>query len=341
MPNLRLTVLGMVVALGALPIVSPAWAYDQGVAETATDTTVTTIEFPPGEPIIEPYGEVFENGYQDRRLIDRGMDKAAIGTRSLSLFAGVHGFKGPTDLGRNGNFGFHEGMNFGAPIGDPWGFSYQVGFQATHSNFLGNESIEGGLLPHVSGAGRNQIFLTAGVFRRAFGGGMQTGVVFDLFYDDYYRATTLQQIRSETAFVLSDLREIGYWGAYGISQDTITDLGKFDTLLDPTDIFAAFYRRHFTGGGQGRVWLGLSGDGDVVCGLDGTVPLGTSWALENNFTALFPKHGRRNGRTDEAWSVSIQLVWYPGRSARRVFLNPSQPLFYVADNSWFLVDRRN
>jgi hypothetical protein len=312
------------------------------MAATAVDGDPTVIEFPPGEPIIEPY-EPRSDEYDNRLPNYDGRDSGLSGwVRGLSLFGGVQGFKGPTDLGRNGNFGFHEGLNFGAPIGDPWGFSYQVGFQALHSNFFGNQTLDGGLLPHVSGADRNQIFLTAGIFRRAFGGGIQSGMVFDLFYDDYYQTTTLQQIRSETAFVLSDLQEIGYWGAYGISQDTISGLGTFDTLLDPTDMFAAFYRRHFSGGGQGRVWLGLSGDGDIVCGLDGTVPLGTSWALENNFTALFPKHGRRaTGQTDEAWSVMIQLVWYPGRRARDVFLNPSHPLFYVADNSWFLVDRRN
>jgi len=322
-----------------LAMVSVAWA-DGPVGEEPAGA-VLAVEFPPGEPVIEPY-RIYENGFYDPPPVERPGGMLSRLTRNLSLFAGVHGFKGPTDFGRNGNFGFHEGLNFGAPIGDPWGFSYQIGFQATHSNFVGNQALEGGYLPHISGADRNQVFLTAGVFRRAFGGGMQTGMVFDLFYDDYYQSTTLQQIRSETAFVLSDLREIGYWGAYGLSKDTITGLGKFDSVLDPTDMFAAFYRRHFTGGGQGRLWLGLSGDGDVICGLDGTVPLGTSWSLENNFTALFPKHGRRaDGQTDEAWSVSIQLVWYPGRSARGVFLNPSQPLFYVADNSWFLVDRRN
>jgi len=78
-----------------------------------------------------------------------------------------------------------------------------------------------------------------------------------------------------------------------------------------------------------------------VFGLDGTVPLGTSWALDNNFTYLIPKQGRgTDGQREESWSVSIHLVWYPGREARNVFNDPHHPLFYVADNSWFLVDRR-
>ena len=106
-------------------------------------------------------------------------------------------------------------------------------------------------------------------------------------------------------------------------------------------VFALFYQRRFTGGGRGRVWAGVSGNGDAIFGLDGTVPIGTSWALENNFTCLFPKQGPRSGgQAEESWSVSIQLVWCPGRAARRLFSNRYHPLLYVADNSWFLVDRR-
>ena len=261
--------------------------------------------------------------------------------RNLILFAGVHGFKGPTDLGLGGNFGFHEGVNWGAPLGDPWGYGYQVGFQALHSNFAGSQTVTTGPLTNFDPADRNQVFLTAGLFKRPPGDGWQTGVVFDLFYDNYYHRSTLYQIRSDTALVFGDLHELGYWGAYGVSQDTVSGLGQFDTVLHPTDLFAVFYRRRFTGGGRGRLWAGLSGNGDVIFGLDGTVPLGTNWALDNNFTCLFPKHGRSaGGPPEESWSVSIHLVWYPGRSAGPILSSPFYPLFYVADNSWFLIDRR-
>ena len=261
--------------------------------------------------------------------------------RNLLVFAGVHGFKGPTDLGLGGNFGFHEGVNWAAPLGDPWGYGYQVGFQALHSNFAGSQAVTTGPLTNFDPADRNQVFLTAGFFKRPPGDGWQTGVVFDLFYDSYHHRSTLCQIRSDTALVFGDLHELGYWGAYGLSQETVGGLGQFNGWLDPTDLFAVFYRRRFTGGGRGRLWAGLSGNGDVIFGLDGTVPLGTNWALDNNFTCLFPKHGRSaGGPPEESWSVSIHLVWYPGRSAGPIVSNPFYPLFYVADNSWFLIDRR-
>ncbi len=262
-------------------------------------------------------------------------------TRNLLVFAGVHGFQGPTDLGQSGNFGFHEGINWGGPLWRRYGYGLQLGVQGVHSNLLGNQAITSGPLPSLEPADRNQLFFTAGIFRRRMEHGLQGGLAFDVFYDNYFGESTLYQIRSETALVFGGVHELGYWGAYGVSADAIDGLGQIDRVLEPTDLFAFFYRRRFSGGGQGRIWAGFSGGGDAILGLDGSVPLGTSWALDNNFTVLLPKSGRSEGTLpDESWSVSIHLVWYPGRPSRPVVSNPYHPLFYVADNSWFLVDRR-
>lgn len=261
--------------------------------------------------------------------------------RNLLVFFGVHGFKGPTDLGHSGNFGFHEGVNWGAPLWEPWGWGFQLGMEATHSNFLGTQAVDVGFGPPLQMADRNQIFFTGAVFHRQMEQGMQGGLAVDLFYDHYYEDTTLCQIRSETSIVFSPYHELGYWGAYAVSRTAIRGLGTADAMIRPNDVFAVFYRRRFTGGGLGRIWTGLSSYGDLVLGLEGTVPLGTQWAIDNNFTCLFPKHGRSAGdRPEECWSVSIHLVWYPGRLSNPVVSNPYHPLFYVADNSWFLVKRR-
>jgi hypothetical protein len=260
--------------------------------------------------------------------------------RHLSFFAGVHGFKGPADQGRNGNFGFHEGLNWGGPLGGPFDLGYQLGMQAVHSNFHGDQTTSS-----VTSADRDQIFFTGGIFRRRLCGGVQWGVVFDLLHDRYHGSADLKQVRNETALVFSGgWREIGYWGAYGVGDDAFTYRALQRQLtqpMGPTDIYALFYRRHFSGGGQGRIWAGLSGDGDGLIGADCTVPLGTSWALENNFTYLIPKEGAHSGgQQDETWSVSIQLVWYPGREAACVLNGPFNPLFNVADNSHFLLRDR-
>jgi len=261
--------------------------------------------------------------------------------RNLLVFFGVHGFKGPTDLGHSGNFGFHEGVNWAVPLWEPWGWGFQLGMEALHSNFLGTQAVEVGFGPSLQMADRNQIFFTGGVFHRQMEQGMQGGLAVDLFYDHYYTDTTLCQLRSETSIVLNPYHELGYWGAYAVSRTAVRGVGPDDAMIRPNDLFALFYRRRFTGGGVGRIWTGLSTYGDLVLGIEGTAPLGTQWAIDNNFTCLFPKHGRGAGdRPEECWSVSIHLVWYPGRQSNPVVSNPYHPLFYVADNSWFLVKRR-
>jgi hypothetical protein len=258
---------------------------------------------------------------------------------NFTVFMGVQGFKGPVDIRQNGNFGFHEGLNFGGPLGDPWGCGFQLGFQGVQSNLAGFQANNS----TVDASGRDQVFFTGGIFHRPEGGGLQSGVVFDYMHDSYYATTDLRQIRSENAIVFGNgMSEIGYWGAYGINRERfrIPTSPSDIVLLQPNDIFAGFYRRHFTGGGQGRLWAGATGVGQAIIGGEATVPLGTSWALENNFAYVIPKSSPTNGgQREETWSVTINLVWYPGRPARTVFQNPFHPLFGVGDNSAFLVRR--
>jgi hypothetical protein len=253
--------------------------------------------------------------------------------RHLAFFAGVQGFKGPLDLGRNGNFGFHEGANWSGPLGDPWHSGYQVGIRAVHSNFLGNQVSTVNNTPIADDNSRDQIFVTAGLFHRAIEGGLQGGVVFDYLHDNYYDQADLKQLRSETSIVAGP-HEIGFFGAYDVGGQSL--FGRtVVTPIQPNDVYTLFYRRYFSGGGQGRVWLGASGHSEWLLGAEASVPLGTNWSLENSFVYLIPDQQR-----DESWSVSFSLVFYPGRASRCVFRNPYAALFNVADNGTFLIRRQ-
>ena len=257
-------------------------------------------------------------------------------TRDLSVFAGVHGFKGPFDQGRNGNFGFHEGLNFGAPLGlFDWG--WQVGAAAVHSNLSGDRTFE----PRSSD--RNQYFFTTGLFRRARDWGCQWGVTYDWLHDAYYANADLKQIRSDSSLLLpGGLREIGYFGAYGMGGTNFVLISrqlKYLVFMEPTDIFAFYYRRYFSGGGDGRIWAGWSGRGDGLLGGEIRVPMGTNWALENRVNYLIPKQGRgADGAIQESWGVTLQLVWYPGHPARCERYHPYRPMLNVADNTLFMTD---
>ncbi len=256
--------------------------------------------------------------------------------RDLSLFAGVHGFKGPLDQGENGNFGFQEGANIGVPLGIA-AVGFQAGVVAVQSNFEG-DNVEGG---HRDD--HDQVFFTAGLFRRALCGGLQWGVVFDLMHDSYYQdgSTDLKQLRTEVGYVMAGgRREIGYFGAYGLDKEQIFEGQRSSGWLDPTDMFAVYYRRYFEGGGDGRFWAGFTGRGDGLLGADLRVPLGKNWAVENRVNYLIPKEGRNEGgQKQESWGLTVQLVYYFGQPARCVRNSPFRPMMNVADNSLFMVDR--
>lgn len=270
--------------------------------------------------------------------------------RGLSISAGVHGFKNVLDRGQNGNFGFQEGVNFAGPLGDPWGCGFQVGANFVQSDFSGardNSVTVGPNTYNLRAPDRKQTFFTVGIFQRAMCGGLQWGVAYDHLHDEYYGVTTtnatgatgrgvdLQQVRSETAYVIDNCYEIGYYGVYGVGTARVID-GK----LDPTDMFCVFLRRTFETGGNGRVWGGVTGYGDGLIGADLWVPLGCGWALENRVNYLIPaSHTADSTQVRESWGLLAQLVWYPGRNALCQRKNPYRPIFNVADNSLFMVDR--
>jgi hypothetical protein len=265
--------------------------------------------------------------------------------REFSLFAGVQGFKSPADLGQNGNFGFNEGFNTGGPLGTPWPIGYQIGFRAAQSNLSGDR-VGVADSNNVHGSTRHQVFATGGVFKRSPCGGLQWGVAFDYLHDSYFynylndQSADLKQLRSETSLVGPNGNEIGFAGTYSIGGREIDRrIQNLENLqLNPTDMFTLFFRRQFEGNGEGRIWAGLTGQGDGLVGADLTVPLGRSWALSNHISYLIPKQGHgAEGQLKEAWGLSMQLVWYPGRSAACVTSDCYRPLFDVADNSSFII----
>ncbi len=261
--------------------------------------------------------------------------------RRSSLWSGAHGFKGPLDFGRNGNFGLHEGADIGMPLGGPFGVGVQVGFQAVHSNFEGDQVF--GQLPS---ADRNQIFFTAGLFRRAMCAGFQWGVAVDVLHDRYYDVIDLTQLRTELAWVFPSGWELGYWGAYGTSRDNLFAPNQQVLFqAEPTDQFLFYVRRYLPEGGEGRFWVGFSSQGDGLLGGELSVPLGRCWAIENRVGYLIARQGPNDpnghpGQTEESWGLSMHLVWYPGRPARGQQYDPFRPLMPVADNATFMVDWR-
>ncbi|HEY2415545.1 MAG TPA: DUF6666 family protein [Pirellulaceae bacterium] len=256
----------------------------------------------------------------------------------LEAFGGVQGFTGPANRGGSGSFGFHEGFNWGIPIG---GFmAGQIGAAWTQSNFDGN---------YLTPDQRNQFFATAGLFRRA-DWGLQGGVVFDYLHDDWDYTADLAQIRAELSWKWCGCNEIGAWAAIGVNDandiaiqqpvfgnGTIRSVNTTATLA-VNDLYAFFFRRQFACGGNGRLFGGFTGHSQALVGGDAIVPINPCWSLRSSFMYVAP--GGDDTTTDprfarESWNVGISLVWTPC-PRNNCCGNYSRPLFNVADNGTFV-----
>ncbi len=252
---------------------------------------------------------------------------------NLSVFAGIQGYKGPLDQGTNGNFGFQEGFNWGGPFFRFLGIGYQVGLRATQSDLSGYRA--GNL---VSDDSRNQVFLTTGLFRRPrFPGGIQFGLVWDWLHDDFLVDTEVSQLRGEIGWLWHPRQEVGFWFAADLDTDTQILPNSQTLTVQPIDLYAFYYRVMMPRNFQGRFWGGFTGQSDGLVGGDLHLPLTSSWALATGFNYLSPNEADgAAGTAAEAWSISLQVVWYPSCSARGQGWLGFRPLLPVADNGLFI-----
>ena len=251
---------------------------------------------------------------------------------NFMLFAGFQGFKGPADENAGSNFGFHEGFNWSVPIVERWGLSHQTGMQGVHSDLSGGSGLN---------AARNQFFITSGFYVRPLcGRGLQYGLCADYLHDDWYSKTDLDQVRGEISMV-GAVSELGLMGMFhtNVASKTSPVTGNAITW-QAYDQYLAYYRRRVHGIGHGRLWGGLNNDGDVILGGDGISPLSTHWAFQSNFNFIFPKGEAFNDAiSHNYWTLSFNLVYFPGYHTPNSSLNPFRPLFDVADNTLFLINQ--
>jgi len=270
----------------------------------------------------------------------------------ITVFGGPQAFKGPIDLGKNGNFGFHAGANFGGPVWFAKNIGGQIGAQWVGSDFSGTGvpyDSQGALLPNLGNglngynpASRNQFFLTAGLFHRALPcTPWQFGAAFDYLDDRYYTNMSWSKVRGEVSFVGSAGDEIGAWASIGLKELTLKSGQSLPYDFQISDLYTVFYRKYFPRGGTARVWGGATNGGDGIVGGDVRMPISDWFALEANMNYIIPKSNTAEGPYNrESWAMMCNLVFYPGVNARCMTWSPWRPLFGVADNSTFIL-RRN
>lgn len=256
---------------------------------------------------------------------------------------GATSFSGPANFlttGGNavgqveGNFGFQEAMNFGSCMpgllcGQIGG---QVGLRATQSQLYGN----------VAGNdARNQLFVTAGLFRRV-DYGVQGGLVVDYLHDDWLAVTDVSQLRGELGFALSPVHDAGFRFSSSLNTDQATTRlagSAVTTSLNLTalDTYRFFYRCGLGDEGRATAELnaGFTDDRDALLGMSLSAPLHGSVGMLATTTYLLPHSGSLAPYAQESWNLGLALVWTP----RRPFgcgRDYYRPLFDVADNGSLL-----
>ncbi|TWU22024.1 hypothetical protein Pla52o_30720 [Novipirellula galeiformis] len=268
----------------------------------------------------------------------------------FDFFAGVQGFNGPMNFANvdggngparagSGSFGFYEGFNEGRSLKPlfGWDMSAQLGVRATQSN--------------LSGAGfsdeqRDQVFITAGLFRRV-DYGLQYGLVFDYLRDDWFYQADLTQLRGELSWKEHGCHVYGFQFMTSQSDDTSTTSVRDATgatfsssiSMESTDQYRLFYRRLLHNSGSWEAFAGWTDRDDGLLGASMTLPLRQKLALSAGATYLIPNEGTNSiGYQEESWNIGLGLVYRPGGSlgAGRY----SRPMFDVADNGTFMVDRK-
>jgi len=259
---------------------------------------------------------------------------------NFSVNLGSHAFIAANDFGRASNFGFQEGINFGAPLPFylPWNLGWQFGVQTLQSAFEGNNAL-GTFSPET----HNQVFITTGIFHRPLHSPFQWGVVFDWVDDDYYVDMTMSQVRAELSLLGPLGNEVGFWGAFAtgdgedtLVQDDFTNLVKWE----PNDIYTFFYRRRFPcTPAELRIWGGFTGNSDGIFGGDFRIPV-TDWLALNgggNYLAS-EEEKEAGGLSEDSWGMFFNVVLYPAKTAIKSTRSPYRPLFNVAEPSVMMTE---
>jgi hypothetical protein len=254
--------------------------------------------------------------------------------QDLSVFSGTQAFKGPVDQGFNGDFGFHEGVNWGSPLWDAIGLGAQIGVNVEQSDLSRTNATD---------LHRNQYFFTAGLFHRPeCECGWQGGLVWDYLSDSFVDDYTASQLRGNLSYVFN-CHELGFWFSAGVSDKELfstTETEIVTTRYKPIDLYAFYYGHHFCNGGEGRIWGGFTGGTGGLVGADFSVPISDKLSIDSGFNYAIPKSVGSGSIPPESWNLSISLVLHPFSCSHQSYCSPYRPLFNVADNGSFMVDRQ-
>ncbi|MEM7457535.1 MAG: DUF6666 family protein [Planctomycetota bacterium] len=253
--------------------------------------------------------------------------------RNGEYFVGATGFKGPS-FQLNGQdvhdcgFGFYGGFNVGVPLCNlTCGMlTGQLGVRSVQTQFNGSA---------ITPENRDQLFVTAGVFRRV-DYGLQAGVVYDYVREEWYANADVGQVRGDLSWVFDGGSAFGFRYTENVEDDT----NAFNQTVNSVDWYRLYWRRQFGNRGYGEIFGGAA-DGDFgTIGMNCDVQLTSCIASQTGFTYFISDEDTvaTGGRDSDAWNLYLGFSYRPrGYSWYNSY---DRPMFDVADNGTLLLGRQ-
>ena len=143
-----------------------------------------------------------------------------------------------------------------------------------------------------------------------------------------------------------DWSEVGFEFAAGVHSETTSH--DYDhrrtavgTVYQPADLYTLYYGRRLCNGGEFKVYAGLANGLGGIVGFERSTSPSAIRSRSRRFLLHHRRQGsRRRSIPGESANLAFSLVWHPGCHARDTFDSAYRPLFNVADNSSFIVNRR-
>ena len=251
-------------------------------------------------------------------------------------------FANPTGSGElveDSNFGVYGGFNLGIPLNRLFGgrISGQFGLRSVQTNFGSNA---------FSDSNRDQLFVTAGVYRRV-DYGLQLGLVIDVLAEEFYTEADVAQLRGEVSWAYPSGSSIGFRFTSGQEDDTSSGVfagTPFEDLTTTTDDHYRFFLRKIVPtGGWEEIFVGWTTEEQFQIGADFNIPLQSYVALEAGavlyLSELEDATGGLGGtRIDDSFNLYVGFAFRP--QGRAYYQSYDRPLLPVADNGTLLLRRQ-
>ena len=242
---------------------------------------------------------------------------------NLTWFSDVTTFKTELNSGA-GTLGFGEGINWSIPVTPQGTITAQYGVRAVQGEMFFPTS-------------RNQLFMTAGLFKRLDILPVHYGAAIDWLQDRSQLGTAkMRQMRAEVSARTRRNLEFGFMGAFDVFRDRATPSALGEEVI-AQDYYLLFARKHLESGGHAELRGGLTSRGDIMFSAFGEKALCDRLAVTGGVSLLAPTEGRsEEGYYRESWTMSLGVVLYFRGGAINRQVNLYRPLFDVAGNNSFL-----